>query len=226
MIHTSTTSCLTALTLFTALFAFSSPNDIDSTQSSIDFAQLVATPSTKVIHFKWDVNAESKGDHFIIEKSTDKASWKSISRVESIGNHRSRHTYTVSEINLAESAHEYFRIKRIDKLGNEAVLDVVDINQPILTSLILIPGSKSANKQLIISYTSLINSGGIVTVFNMDGQAVFEQRVNLKSGYNRVLVDTHKYEKGNYIVVLRDEFDNRLTKSFVLQTNKERKSKF
>ena len=99
----------TLLTLLaTATFIISSFSvfgfEIDSTEdSSIDFVAIEATLSSKVIHFQWDVNTEKSGDYFIIEKSTDKVNWRKVSRVESIENHKERHTYSVSEINLAEA---------------------------------------------------------------------------------------------------------------------------
>lgn len=226
MLRNSTSIVPVLFFFLSTFFVYASPTDIDSTQSSIDFVKMEVMPSQKIVHFKWDVNAESRGDHFIIEKSTDKKKWKSISKVESLKNHKNRHTYMVSEFNQAEGAHEFFRIKRVDKQGYETILDLVDVNQPVLTSLVLIPNSKAENKQMVITYSSLIFSRGVLTVFNLDGETIYEERLHLKSGYNRLVVDTRKYEKGNYIVVVQDEYDNRLTKSFALQNKKARKSKF
>lgn len=226
MLHSTTSSVLFIITLISTVFSFGSPNDIDSTLSSIDFVKMVATPASKIVHFKWEVNAESKGDYFIIEKSIDNKTWNAVTRVESLGYHKDRHTYMISEINLAESAIEYFRIKRVDKWSKETILDVVNVKQPILSSLILIPESKTENNQLIVSYTSLIASHGTIRVFNMDGETLFEEHLELTPGYNRIVVDTRKYKYGNYIVVIRDEFDNKLTKSLILENKKGKKTKF
>ena len=67
-------------------------------------AEMEATPSARVVHFKWEVNAESQGDFFIIEKSLDQENWSEVRRVESIQNHNERHTYEISEINFAEAS--------------------------------------------------------------------------------------------------------------------------
>ena len=226
MLHYTTSSGLFIITLLSTVISFGSPSDIDSTISSIDFVKMVATPASKIIHFKWDVNAETKGDYFLIEKSIDNKNWNTVTRVESLGYHKDRHTYMVSEINLAESALELFRIKRVDKWSNETILDVVNVKQPILSSLILIPQSKTENNQLIVSYTSLLSSHGTIRVFNMDGETLFEEHMELSFGYNRVVVDTRKFEFGNYIIIVRDEFDNKLSKSLILENTKNRKSKF
>ena len=134
-----------AFVLCFSMFSFSSlAFDVDSTEdSSIDFLSMEATLSSKIVHFKWEVEAESKGDYFIIEKSIDQENWAEVKRVESIENHQDRHTYEVSEINFAEGVKEFFRIIRVDAYGSISELDRVNINQPVLTNMMLIPVANS-----------------------------------------------------------------------------------
>ena len=103
----SSTIALIVLCLY--VFSFSSlALDVDSTEdSSIDFLSMEATLSSKIVHFKWEVEAESKGDYFIIEKSIDQENWKEVKRVESVENHQDRHTYEISQINFAEGVKEF-----------------------------------------------------------------------------------------------------------------------
>ena len=52
-------------------------SDSDSTENKdIKFVSMEATLSSKIIHFKWDVDQEVKGDYFLIEKSIDQENWK------------------------------------------------------------------------------------------------------------------------------------------------------
>ncbi|MFT6981939.1 MAG: hypothetical protein ACJAUD_000706 [Crocinitomicaceae bacterium] len=92
--------------------------DVDSTEeSSIEFLSMEATLSSKIVHFKWEVSNESKGDYFIIEKSVDQSNWAEVKRVVSVENHLDRHTYEISEINFVEGIEgieEYFRILRVE----------------------------------------------------------------------------------------------------------------
>lgn len=213
--HRTTTYIISTLfALFSVLQVVAGNTDGDSTQSNIRFVKMEATPSSKVVHFKWDVDAESNGDRFVIEKSLDGEKWKQITEVKSIKNHDSRHTYMVSEINLAEEQEEFFRIKRVDESGKETTLDVVNVEHKVLSSLKMIPNSKARKNQFHISYYSLIESRGWIRVLNTDGELVYERQMSIKDGYNRITLDARRFDVGNYIVVLRDRYGNRLTQYF------------
>ena len=206
-----------ALIIFALLntsLVLASPVDVDSTESSIDFIRLEATHSSRVVHFKWEVNAESKGAYFVIEKSIDNILWKTISQTKSLENHKDVHTYMASEINLAEGEHEFFRIKRVDQLGKETVLDMVEINQPVLTSLKMIPNSKARKYQYVLTYHSLTCSRGTMRVMNTDGDIIYDKPITVKEGYNRLTLDAKSYDVDSYIVVVRDGKGNRLTQYF------------
>lgn len=188
---------------------------IDSTEDSeILFTKLEAVSSSRIVHFKWDVEKETKGATFIIEKSIDKINWKQVQSIQSIGDHKERHTYQISEINFAEGVHEYFRITRVDVNGVKSILDVITLDQPILSNLILLPDPKKTKDILVISYDSLITSKGLMYVRSSDGEIVDERYLFFDEGYNRMIINYKKYAPGIYQIVLKDEFDNKLVKSF------------
>ncbi|MDX2360680.1 MAG: hypothetical protein QNK23_07725 [Crocinitomicaceae bacterium] len=174
----------------------------DNTISTIDFVQLEARTSANVVHFKWDVNSEINGATFFIEKSGNGDDWKEIEEIPSLGNHIAPHTYRTSEINSAENALEYFRIKRVDKFGNASIMDQVEIEHATLLSLSLIPSLKSSKKQLIVSYNSLIITKGVLRVLDQDDNILEEIKVNIDKGYNRLVINTKNYLKQRYTVVL------------------------
>ena len=203
--------------------------EIDSTEeSSIDFIAMEATLSSKIIHFQWDVNTEKSGDYFIIEKSTDQQKWIKLTQVESIANHKERHTYSVSEINLAEAKNEYFRISRVDAYGVTTVLDEVNINQPILANLSLIPIQGKVDEEIRLSYDSLISSHGEVVVTGQDGEMRFKSNIYSEKGYNHYLLNIKDYTPGRYIIVIKDEFGNKTSRALNVydDSRKRRKSKF
>ncbi|PIE86724.1 MAG: hypothetical protein CSA03_03910 [Bacteroidetes bacterium] len=191
---------------------------IDSSEeSSISFGHMTAVPSSKIVHFSWDVEEEQNGDHFIIEKSIDDGqTWETVSRVESIGNHKERHTYKVSEINMVEGISEYFRVSRVDIDGEKKVLDAVNIDHPILTNMKLIPNPKNVRKATTVSCESLICSEGEMNIYNRNGELVEQRRLNLSKGYNRCQIEVKNLAPGEYRVSIKDEFDNTLTKRLVV----------
>lgn len=224
MIRPSTSMLLVLLPFFMSFSALS--YEVDSTEdSSIDFLALEATLSSKIVHFKWEVDAESKGDYFIVEKSVDQENWTEVKRVESRGSYSERHTYEISEINFAEGAKEYFRILRVDEYGVVSEMDRVNINQPILTNLLLIPVVHKVNKEITVSFDSMISSERQMLVYNQAGEIVIQKVLNKSEGYNRVNLNIKSLPAGNYSVVIEDEFGNKTSKLLVMH-GKKGKRKF
>jgi len=215
------------LVLASSLISFSSYSiDADSTQeSSINFLSMEATLSSKIVHFKWEVEAESKGDYFIIEKSIDQKNWVEVNRIESIENHNDRHTYEISEINFAEGIQEYFRILRVDVYGSISELDRVDINQPVLTNMLLIPMARKVNKELTVSYDSMISSSSHLTVFSQNGDLIVDKNISQSQGYNRLQLNIKGFDKGNYKVTIKDDFGNKISRNLTIHGSKG-KTKF
>ncbi|MCH2225395.1 MAG: hypothetical protein MK066_11560 [Crocinitomicaceae bacterium] len=185
--------------------------------SSIDFIKMQAIVSARIIHFSWDVAAEKNGHHFIIEKSTGEGtSWSKVTRTESIGDHKDRHTYEISEINLPEAVSEIFRIRRVDVNGDSEVLDSFSVNQPVLSNLKLIPDPKKPNRSIGITYESLINSKGVMTIKNKNGEEVERIKLELSDGYNRLVLPLKNFESGDYIIVIKNEFDDGISRRLVV----------
>lgn len=194
-----------------------SPKVDSSEESSIVFVQMKAILSSKIVHFSWEVDEELNGDYFIIEKSIDDGeTWGRVSRIESIGNHKERHTYKISEINTIEGMSEYFRVSRVDIGGKTKVLDVVNVNHPILSNMRLIPHPKNVRKATIISCESLICSDGILKIFNSYGELIQKRKLDLSKGYNRCQLEIKNLKSGEYRVSIQDEFDNHLNKRLVV----------
>jgi hypothetical protein len=152
-----------------------------------------------------------------IEKSIcDGENWSNVSRIESMVDHNESHTYENSEINLVEGIKELFRISRLDKFGEIEMLDEVDINHPILIKMKLTLDPKRVNKFVTVSCEVMIESGGRLYVYNEDGELVDVNSMKLVDGYNRSVVSIKTLTLGNYNIVVRNEFSEKLTRRLVL----------
>lgn len=188
----------------------------DSTASKIEFNQLEATLSARIIHFRWSVNSEYKGDHFIIEKSLDQENWTQVTKVSSIKSHEEQHTYEISEIDFAEGVNEFFRIVRVDEFGQTTEMDRVNLNRPVLTNMLLIPVPRKVHKEMTLSYDSMISCEGTLEVMNREGDIVEGFEVSISEGYNRFELHIKDLEKGDYLVIVRDQYGNKISKRLVV----------
>lgn len=148
--------------------------------------------------------------------------------MESIANHKERHTYSISEINFLEAKNEYFRISRVDAYGTTTILDEINISQPILSNLSLIPIQGKVEEEIRLSYDSMISSKGELTVTSQDGTNKFLTKVHSEKGYNHYLLNIKGYEPVRYIIVIRDEYGNKVTRALNVfdESRKRRRSKF
>ncbi len=218
---------ISLIMLMSGLFCFATIEEGDSIEeSTIEFEGFHAIQSHRVVHFTWDVNAEQRGDHFIIEKSIDQKVWSEVTIVESLKSHRESHSYKISHINMPEAPSEYFRIVRVDKDGEKTFLDMIDIRQPILTGLLLLSSKGKANKEVNLSFDSMIASKGTLTVMDRKGVVVYERKLSLASGPNNILLWTKPFNDGLYLVKVEDEFGNKLEKELVVSRRNKQKRKF
>lgn len=203
--------------LFVSTSTYAFEEEGDSTNSKIEFNHLEATLSARIIHFRWSVASEELGDHFLIQKSLDQENWTAVTKVSSIKSHKEQHTYEISEIDFAEGVSEYFRIMRVDANGESKEMDRVNINRPVLTNMLLIPVPRKVNKEMTLSYDSMISSEGTLTVMARSGEIVEEFDVSISEGYNRFELHIKDYSKGDYLATIRDEYGNKISKRLVVR---------
>lgn len=208
---------LTIAVLFTSTSTYAFEEEGDTTSSKITFNNLEATLSARIIHFRWSVDSEELGDHFLIQKSLDQENWTAVTKVSSIKSHDEQHTYEISEIDFAEGVSEFFRIVRVDANGEATEMDRVNINRPVLTNMLLIPVPRKVNKEMTLSYDSMISSEGTLTVMARSGEIVEEFDVSISEGYNRFELHIKNYDKGDYLVTVRDEYSNKISKRLVVR---------
>lgn len=208
---------LVFMLLFISTSTYAFEGEGDSTASNIQFNNMEATLSARIIHFRWSVNSEEQGDHFLIQKSLDQETWTSVTKVSSIKSHKEQQTYEISEIDFAEGVSEYFRIVRVDANGDATEMDRVNINRPVLTNMLLIPVPRKVNKEMALSYDSMISSEGTMTVMARSGEIIEEFDVSISEGYNRFELHIKDYDKGDYLVTIKDEYGNKISKRLVVR---------
>ena len=72
------------------------------------------------------------------------------------------------------------------------------------------------HKEVNITYDSMISSEGYLTVMSSDGEIVEEIDISIASGYNRFKLRIKEYEKGDYLVTVRDINENKISKRLVV----------
>ena len=188
----------------------------DSTLSNIQLESFEVRLSSRVIHVQFIVTSEKAGKEFLIEKSVDKEVWNPVTSFTSIGDHNESNSYETSLIDFPEGVLEHYRLVRVDIFQDSTVLDSAIIRRKALKNMQLIPVEGKAHKEINITYDSMISSEGILTVISRDGEIIEDLEISIASGYNRFKLRIKDYEKGDYLVTVRDSDDNKISKRLVI----------
>lgn len=204
------------LILLLSISSFASAFDDDSTGSSIELTSFDIRLSSRVVHIHFEVASEKLGQFFVIEKSVDQENWNSITTIASLKNHHMPHIYETSVIDFADGVIEYYRLIRLDIYGDTTELGKDIIKRKVLKNIQLIPVTGKAHKEIFITYDSMLSSEGTVTIMKRDGTIVDELEVSIAQGYNRMKLTIKNYDKGDYLIIIRDFDENKISKRLVV----------
>lgn len=197
---------------------------INSENSEIVFKGLEFTPSSSVIHWKWKVDSEVNGKYFLLEKSLDDSTWTEVSKVKSLEHHKEPHDYLHSAMNFTESPTEYFRLSRVNNLGDIQVLDSVIKHNPVLSKLQFIPTPGKAAEGGTLTYESLRDMEVFVSIVNSEAKVKYEKKMKATKGYNRVPLYLKNVPEGRYKLIVKDDKENKITKGITIYgTSKKKK---
>jgi hypothetical protein len=144
----------------------------------------------------WQTASESNNQGFQIEKSLDGSVFKSIGFVKGIGNSNVSNDYDFRDNDFSKSA--YFRLKQIDFDGKYSYSPTVYVEKSQVGKVkTLVYPNPSLGKFYVDHVTDIKN----ITVFNLTGQAVFNQNVNEAE---RTEIDVSNLATGLYFVRLND----------------------
>lgn len=198
---------------------------INNDTPEIVFKSLELTPSSSVIHWKWEVESEQNGKTFLLEKSTDGETWKEVSKVKSIGNHSELKVYQHSAMNFIQSSTEHFRISRISSSGSIQVLDSTTKNNPVLSKIQFIPTPGKVMEGGTLAYESLKDMDVYVSIVNEEGKVKYEKKMFATKGYNRVPLYLKKVPEGRYRIIVKDSKENKISKGFKIYGSSKKKKK-
>lgn len=188
----------------------------DSTLSNIQLESFEVRLSSRVIHVQFVVQSEKAGKTFLIEKSLDQEAWNPVTSFNSIGDHGKANIYETSLIDFPENVLEHYRLLRVDLFGDTTVLDSAIIRRKALKNMQLIPVEGKAHKEVNITYDSMVSSEGYLTVMNREGEILEEIDISIANGYNRFKLRIKDYPKGDYLISVRDQNDNKVSKRLVV----------
>lgn len=158
------------------------------------------------VQLKWATATEQDNDYFEIEKSTDATNWKTITKVNAVGNTSILQNYVATDISESKGIY-YYRISQTDINGRKVyygkVLKVV-VNTELVVTIFPNPAAD------VIKILGLKETA-IITVLDLKGATMLSQRAT--QSQNSIMLKG--LSSGVYLVNIKTDTSNKSLKIFV-----------
>jgi uncharacterized protein len=180
-----------------------------------NFTAFDAKLSGEHVNINWTAAAINNHDYFTIERSTDGINFQEIGRLEDDLDGITERSFVYTDNNLPNGATVlYYRIRQCDKDG-ECKYTNIKLVKLKGDSQIMSVYPQPAQDNLTISYRSITDGPGAITVTDMSGKIVLSEGRNLVRGVQSIVINTSLLTSGAYIVTIADRDAQATTERFI-----------
>lgn len=165
--------------------------------------------NTQVI---WKVQGEKEGFTYVIEKAIQEDQWTEKTRIASEEADSIIHEYNQAISDRIEAPVEHYRLIRIVD-GKQEVMDTETIYHKVLSDMRIDAPPGQANKSVMIEFKSLVDVPVKLTVEDISGDILYETELDALKGENWHTLKLKKFKPGRYLVVVRDQHENKVQKA-------------
>lgn len=158
--------------------------------------ELKATTSSRGIDLSWTTRSENSTSYFVVERSEDGLTFKTLAQIKANGNTQSLSRYSFTD-NASLNGDAYYKIQAIDFDGKYAYSNVVFVSGLSQSGLSVYPTVASSSITIVHPKATDNSSIGI---FNLNGQKV----INVPADNTQNTVDVSGLSAGLYIIKYSD----------------------
>lgn len=181
----------------------------NSTALPVELIAFNATPiDNEFIQLYWKTASEVNNAGFEIFRSTDGSNFQSIGFVDGNGTSDIAHEYTFDDINVEKGIIYYYKLKQIDfdqKYTFSKIEKATLLPSNIYNVSNIYPNPSNDNAYMDI-YTPSDDEIQL-KIYNAIGEEMSTQTVQLKVGFNKVLIKASDLASGTYIVKINHKID-------------------
>lgn len=168
----------------------------------VSLTSFTAQKQVSGVQLKWNTSSEQNNSHFDIQRSADGINFSNVGKVNGAGNSNTSLDYYFTDKSPA-SGTNYYRLSQVDFDGKISLSKPVFVNTGFSNSSIKV-SSSSNSSNLNISISSDRASSGLLIIYNVGGQKVFEQAVSLDNGNNDIAISLPNTDKGVFVATYSD----------------------
>lgn len=195
------------------LFAFISTSGLFANGTQIQNFQVEDFEMGNML--TWATSIEVQNKEFVIQRSTDGTTFKTIGTVEAKGNSTVTQAYNFLDISADKGATQY-RLKQVNIDGTFAMSATVSINKAISNNF-TIASMTPLEQQNTVEITLDVKRDAAVTymIEEYEGMLVYTATQFLQSGRNTITIDISELEVGTYKISLKGDEE---TESILFKT--------
>lgn len=183
---------------------------------SVELLDFQAKPEQNHNLVTWTTASETNNDYFILESSSDGVNFKSITTIAGNGNSSQNINYQFNDFEYF-SPKTFYRLIQVDYDGEQHKSQVITVNRQNDFNdmdIVLYPNPSTGEVNL---KTYVENSGEVnIRVLNLLGELIYNEKVNLKVGYNNNTFDFSNLANGIYAIEFQNQFSRKVVQ-FVKQ---------
>lgn len=167
------------------------------------------------IKLEWITASEVNNSHFSIEKSSDAKNWEQVTNILGSGNSNEPKFYTYIDYNTNRSI-SYYRLKQVDFDGSTETFSPKSVlcNESNNAEFKVYPNPTI--QKCTIEFNSVLSNNGQLSIYDMTGRVVLNQKIAITEGLNQIQIDLDKVSAGVYIIKI-NIYDNLEIKTQVIK---------
>jgi Pregnancy-associated plasma protein-A/Secretion system C-terminal sorting domain len=173
----------------------------------IKLASFSVQQNEKNIVCKWETLSEESVANFVIERSMNGIDFESIETINAVGNSIKKLYYQFIDTKAysQNSKQLFYRLKMNDKNGkfNYSNIVMVKLGEKQLMQLYPNPAKDVTTLNIVNSSSSASNT--TIQIVDYLGSILHQQKTVVAIGNNAILLNTARFPKGNYAVIVKSD---------------------
>lgn len=168
-----------------------------------EIIDLAATPvNNNHIRVDWSVDKEVDVDHYIIERSTDDATFTPIATHPSAGNSVLPRDYSINDNAVLPNINYYYRVKTMNLDGTSQYTHsvVAALTKDGNVETVNVFPNPLTHGNAVIEITSTIDKSSTIMVYDAIGQEIMSRKINVQQGLNTYTLPTQDWAGGVYYI--------------------------
>jgi hypothetical protein len=150
------------------------------------------------VQLEWRTLTEINNSHFEVQRSSDGVHFQTIGNVQGSGNSTKPEEYEFIDKNPLVNVN-YYRLKQVDFDGKASTSPIVAVKVSGGGSELSVYANKS---KIQITIHSAINGTGVLSILDMSGRKLLQQKLELQKGVQTLNVEGSSLPKGMYVATL------------------------